>query len=190
MSFWQSGNNEPKRSFRWVADINMFSGEDRVADFGPRRFLVQSFTKPTFTLANESLINNFTSETEIIVKNYVWDDISITMVDVENPDYNVSSNLYDWLTSLGYRHVQAEQEENGVTQMSRLFTNLYAGKLRIALTQINADGKPIERWTFNEPQPTSIDFGGDLEYDSDKIMTVTMGITYVTAHYEKLEVEA
>lgn len=187
-TFWNR-SIEPKRAFRWVADINLFS-ENNDSDFGPKRFLVQSFTKPTFTLENESLINNFTSETEIIIKNYVWDDISITMIDVENPEYNVSSGIYNWLTSLGYRHIQADQADGGETQISRLFTNLYANKLNITLSHINPEGQAIERWTFNEPQPTSIDFGGELSYDNDAAMTVTMGVTYVTAHYEKLDVEA
>ena len=186
-TFWNN-DIEPKRSYRWVADINLFPGDGgTLVDYGPRRFLVKSFTKPTFTLDNESLINNFTSETEIIIKNYVWDDISITMIDVENPEYNVSDGIYSWLTSLGYRPNQAAQTDGGESQLSRLFTNLYANRLSIALEHVNADGMSLERWTFNEPQPTSIDFGGEISYDSDEIMTVTMGITYVSAHYEKID---
>ena len=169
---------EPKRAFRWVADIDLQTADGK--EVGPKRFLVSSFTKPTFTLDNESIINNFTSETEIVVKNYVWDDISISMIDVENRELNTSSALYGWLKGLGYQPIQ------NVDTMSTLFTNLYDNKMNITLQHLNADGKAIERWTFIKPQPTSINFGGELSYGSDEIMTVTMGVTYVSAHYEDL----
>lgn len=177
-TFWSANTIEPKRAFRWVADINLRTTNNR--DIGPRRFLISSFTKPTFTLDNESIINNFTSETEIVVKNYVWDDISISMIDVENRELNASSALYKWLKGLGYQPTQS------VNTMSTLFTNLYDNKMNITLQHLNADGEAIERWTFIKPQPTSIDFGGELSYGSDDVMTVTMGITYVAAKYEKL----
>ena len=169
---------EPKRSFRWVADLNLQTADGK--EVGPKRFLVSSFTKPTFTLDNESIINNFTSETEIVVKNYVWDDISISMIDVENRELNASSALYGWLKGLGYQPIQ------NVDTVSTLFTNLYDNKMNITLQHLNADGRAIERWTFTNPQPTSIDFGGELSYGSDEVMTVTMGITYVAAQYEDL----
>ena len=169
---------EPKRAFRWVADLNLQTADGK--EVGPKRFLVSSFTKPTFTLDNESIINNFTSETEIVVKNYVWDDISISMIDVENRELNASSALYGWLKGLGYQPIQ------NVDTMSTLFTNLYDNKMNITLQHLNAAGKAIERWTFVKPQPTSIDFGGELSYGSDEVMTVTMGIVYVSAHYEDL----
>lgn len=177
-TFWSANTMEPKRAFRWVADIDLQTADGK--EVGPKRFLVSSFTKPTFTLDNESIINNFTSETEIVVKNYVWDDISISMIDVENRELNTSSALYGWLKGLGYQPIQ------NVDTMSTLFTNLYDNKMNITLQHLNADGKAIERWTFIKPQPTSINFGGELSYGSDEIMTVTMGVTYVSAHYEDL----
>ena len=177
-TFWSANTMEPKRAFRWVADIDLQTADGK--EVGPKRFLVSSFTKPTFTLDNESIINNFTSETEIVVKNYVWDDISISMIDVENRELNTSSALYGWLKGLGYQPIQ------NVDTMSTLFTNIYDNKMNITLQHLNADGKAIERWTFIKPQPTSINFGGELSYGSDEIMTVTMGVTYVSAHYEDL----
>ena len=58
--------------------------------------------------------------------------------------------------------------------------------MNITLQHLNAAGKAIESWTFVKPQPTSINFGGELSYGSDEVMTVTMGITYVSAQYQKL----
>ena len=177
MTFWASNKAEPKRAFRWIAYINMYSAGG--TDFGPKPYLVQSFTKPTFTLASEIIINNFTSETIIATKNYVWDDISMTMIDAEDPQYNTSNSFYKWLTGLGYQPVQSTEG------MSTLFTNIQNNRLVITLHQINADGDKIESWDFIKPQPTSINFGGELSYGSNDPVIVTLGVTYVAAKYKK-----
>jgi len=177
MAWWASNKVEPKRAYRWIAYINMYSAGG--SDFGPKPHLVQSFTKPTFTLDSEKIINNFTSETIIATKNYVWNDISITMIDTEDPTFNTSNSFYKWLTGLGYQPVQSAEG------MSTLFTNIQNDRLVITLHQINADGDKIDGWDFIKPQPTTIDFGGELSYDSDDSVKVTMGITYVAAKYKK-----
>ena len=177
-NFWTSNALEPKRAWRWVGYLNLQTAKGK--EVGPKPFIISSFTKPTFTLANETIINKFTSETEIVIKNYVWDDISITMIDVEDKALNASKGLYDWLVGLGYQPAQ------NLKKLSSLFTNLYKNKMNITLEHINAEGKPVERWSFTKPQPTSINFGGDLNYNTDEAMTVTLGITYVAAKYEYL----
>jgi len=180
MTFWASNKVEPKRAFRWIGYINMF-GASGNADFGPKPYLIQSFTKPTFTLDSEKIINNFTSETIIATKNYVWDDISITMVDTEDPKYNTSNSFYSWLIGLGYEPVQS------VEGMSTFFNNIQNEKLVITLNHINAAGDKIESWEFIKPQPTSISFGGEMSYGSDDPVMVTLGVTYVAAEYKKFK---
>ena len=176
-TFWASNKVEPKRAYRWVGYMNLFA-PGRTSHFSPTPFLIKTFTKPTFTLDNETIINNFTSETEIVIKNYVWDDISITMYDVENAELNTSNAIYKWLVSLGYNAAPNTQN------LSKLFTNLYDNNLELTLHHIDHNGTPIEEWSFINPQPTSINFGGELDYGSDEIMTITMGITYVAAEYK------
>ena len=177
-TFWSSNRVEPKRAFRWVGYMNLFGA--RGSDLGPTPFLVKTFTKPTFSLDSEKLVNNFTSETQLITKHYVWDDISITMYDVENEDLNVSKSIYTWMTTIGYEPIQS------AGNLSKFITNLHDNKLNLTLEHINAHGAPMERWSFISPQPTSINFGGELDYESNEVMTVTMGITYVAAEYESL----
>lgn len=178
-SFWASGKLEPKRSFRWLGQIDFFAdgGTEGNSSF---TFLVVNFTKPTFEIGSETIINNFTSETEIIAKAYQWPDISLTLMDVEQSELNASSKIYEWLTASGY------EPEQTLGKLSNLFANLDAGKFSLTLTQLNAEGKPIEEWTFLKPQPTNFSFGGELSYDSDSPLTVTMGVTYVAAKYNKL----
>ena len=180
-TFWSSNSLEPKRAFRWVGYINLFTNG---GDLGPAPFLVKSFTKPVFQMDSEKLINNFTSENEIITKNYVWNDITIVLHDIEptatGKDQNTSKAVFNWLKSMGYEALQ------NVQNLSRLFTNLYDNKFSITLEHINANGEPFERWSFHKPQPTKIDFGGELNYETDDTMTVTIDVTYVSADYETI----
>ena len=178
MTWWASNEAEPKRSNRWNAYISLFDVQN--IDFGPKYYTVSSFDKPTFKLDSEKIINNFTSETTITTKNYTWEDISITMIDGEGLENNNSKELFYWLRSLGYEPVQT------IDGMSSLFTNIYNQKMAITLTQLDADGLPIESWKFLKPQPTRIQFGGTLDYESTDIMKVTMDITYVSAVLEDL----
>tara|TARA_Y100001938_G_C7933300_1_gene350436 strand:- start:35 stop:619 length:585 start_codon:yes stop_codon:yes gene_type:complete len=158
--------------------MNLFSGdESAITDLGPAPFLVSTFTKPKFTFDNETLINNFTSQTEIITKNYVWEDIALTIIDIQNRKQNASNAVYSWLTSIGY------EPEQTLTQLSTLFGNLDNKKLSLRLQHIDSEGKPFEEWSFTKPQITSIDFGGELSYDSEEVLRINIGITYVAATY-------
>lgn len=177
VSFWSDGNIEPKRSYRWIAQLDFFS--DSPSGNSSFNFLITRFTKPTFEIGSETIINNFTSETEIVATVYQWPDISVTMIDVENSELNVSSKVYDWLIASGY------EPEQTVGKLSNLYSNLDAGKLALTFSHLNAKGEPIEEWRFLKPQPTTFDFGGELDYGNDSLMTVTMGITYVAAEYSR-----
>tara|TARA_R100001079_G_scaffold57789_1_gene29544 strand:+ start:7676 stop:8347 length:672 start_codon:yes stop_codon:yes gene_type:complete len=182
--FWNQTYIEPKRSFQWVGYINFFTGNtisDGDMDFGPKPFLISNFTKPIFRFDNETLINNFTSQTEIITKNYVWEDTTLSVIDVQNVNANASNSVYRWLRSIGYESVQT------LTQLSKLFSNLDNNKFSLKLEHIDSDGKPLERWTFIDPQVASIDFGGELNYDSEDVMKLNIGVTYVAADYENLQ---
>ena len=179
VSFWSGGDIEPKRSNRWIAQLDFFA--DDPSGNSSFTFLITSFTKPTFEIGSETIINNFTSETEIVAKAYQWPDISVTMIDVENSELNASSKVYDWLVASGY------EPEQTIGRLSNLYANLDSGKFSVYFNHINSDGNPIEEWSFTKPQPTSFTFGGEVSYDSDNIMTVTMGITFVSAQYRRLD---
>lgn len=180
-SFWTDNTLEPKRTYRWVGYVNLFSGDvdGSGKDFGPKPFLVKSFTKPKMTFNNERLINNFTSENEILTNHYVWEDATIVMIDIENEGHNASSAVYNWLKSLGY------EPEQTIENLSKLFSLLQDNKFEIKLSQIDNSGKTIETWTFIGPQPTSISFGDTLDYATDDLLYVTLNFAYLSARYEE-----
>ena len=174
--FWSSTSTEPKRKYRWLGFINFHNPESTI-DYGPQAFAVKSFTHPVLTLDNEKIINNFTSETRIVTKNYRWENCTISIHDMER-GYNASGQIYGWLQSLGYKAVQ------NIESLSKLFTNIQNNTFDLTLSHIDAHGQITESWSFIEPQPISIDFGGELSYDSDETLAVTLEITYVAAKYD------
>ena len=187
MSFWSSNEVEPKRSYRWVGHINMIAGtEGQVShrgDFGPKPFLVRSFKRPTLSFQNEKIINNFTSENAINLKHYIWEDVSVSIMDVEKEELNSSLQIYNWFVSLGY------EPEQTTAKLSKLFTNLYDNKLNLNLQHIDHKGKPFEEWTFLKAQPTKVTFGGEASYDKDEPVIITLDFAYVAAQHKSIETE-
>ena len=183
-TFWSANTMEPKRAFRWVADINLQTEDGN--EVGPSRFLISKFTKPTLKLDYDSIINEWNTKKTIFAKSAVWDDISISMIDVENKGLNATRVLWGWLKSLGY---DPFGDAGGGT---KLFKNISGTTMNISLQHLNASGKAIERWSLVSPVPTSIEFDGgtELSYGSDEVMTVRMNIAYEHAVYEKLELLA
>ena len=174
--FWSSSRVEPRRSYRWWGLIDLTG--PTAGEFGPPVFNVKSFTKPKINLDSEKVINNFTSQTRIITKNYTWDNCTIVFHDMET-GYNASDKVYGWLTSMGYQPVQ------NAKSLSKFFTNIQNNTFNLKLAHLDSKGRVTESWNFIEPQPVSIDFGGDLSYDTDESLTVSMEITYVAAEYQK-----
>ena len=54
---------------------------------------------------------------------------------------------------------------------------------RIIINQINAAGKPIEKWTLHDAFVKSINFG-ELAYADDELVEITIGISYDYATLE------
>jgi hypothetical protein len=181
-TFWSANTMEPKRAFRWVADINLLDAAGKgVAS--PSRFLISKFTKPTLKLDYDSTVNEWDSDKTIVTKNAVWDDISISMIDVENKGLNATRVLWGWLKSIGYH-----TDPNRQIDPKKGAWSSHLNHLNISLQHLNASGKAIERWNLVSPVPTSIEFDGgtELSYGSDEVMTVRMNIAYKYAEYDAL----
>jgi len=58
----------------------------------------------------------------------------------------------------------------------------------VVIEQIDHAGKAIERWTLNQPFPTSIDFGS-LDYESADFTTITITWEYTSFSYASADSE-
>ena len=54
----------------------------------------------------------------------------------------------------------------------------------VVITQIDADGKPLETWTLWNSFVKEIDFGGSLEYGTDTLNEIGLKIRYDWARIE------
>ena len=178
-NFWTNNTIEPKRTYRWLGFVNLFGAADQTQDFGPAPFLVQSFTQPVMNFQTDSNINNWTSEQNIMVQHYMWEDGTVVFMDADDDNVNTTAKLYNWVKSLGY------QPEQNVENLSELFTNLADQKLQLKLSKIDAAGTIFETWTFLNVVPTNINFGDTLDYSTDTALQVAMNFAYTTAKYEK-----
>ena len=163
-NFWNVASVEPKRSFKFLLYFN-----------GMPQFVAKSVTKPNFQISTTQ--HNFLQHQFNFPGKVTWQPINITIVDPIQPDS--AQSLYNILTAAGY--VLPPDVSAGPTGLSTLSKQSMVQSLgnRIQIDQIGAGGANDvkERWHLNNPIITSVTFG-DLSYDQDTILNITIGITY------------
>tara|TARA_Y100001963_G_scaffold148716_1_gene227045 strand:+ start:676 stop:1272 length:597 start_codon:yes stop_codon:yes gene_type:complete len=177
---------EPKRKFRFLV---YFSGLD-----GSNTYMVTKATKPSYELSGvtEHRILNHTFKFPGIVK---WNDIEISLIDAMEP--NVGSRFYNVLRNMGY--VNPVTSDNLAAGMTKRSSTLALGEIKIlqldggsmdipAKADLTFDGNPPsgvkwhEEWVLHNAFLKSIKWG-DMDYSSEDIVTVDLGITYDYAEY-------
>ena len=178
---------QPKRKFRFVVDFGNFQNDTT--------YMVKTTNKPKFELSatTEHRVLNHTFKFPGIVK---WTDIDMTLIDAIDP--NVGSKFYNALRNMGY--VNPDNLDNlhsGITKVSAQATlgtiriiQLDAGSVATSgFTDTNAPGvatpsavRQYEEWILKNAYLKSVKWG-DLDYGSEDIMTVDIGITYDYAVY-------
>mgnify|MGYP005826801005 CR=1 FL=1 len=164
--FWNQAQVEPKRSFRWLLYLS-----------GMPQFIVTKVKKPGFSVGNTP--HNFLNYEFKYPGRVTWAPINFTVVDPVTPDSTES--LYAILQNAGYK-LPTDYEEAGARTISKQGMVQALGT-QIKLAQLGAEGTPIETWTVNNPQITSIDFG-DLDYGNDGLINITVNLVYDWATIE------
>ena len=188
MPFFNDTQFQPKRKFRFLVGFSNL-GEDLV-------YMVTKATRPSFELTNitEHKILNHTFKFPGIVK---WNDIDITLIDAIDP--NVGSRFYNVLRNMGYvQPGTADQLAAGISKHQA-----WQALGEVVIRQLDAGGqgapdkadqslpssgvlsgaKSHEIWTLKNAFIKSIKWG-DVDYSSEDIVTVDVGITYDYATYE------
>ena len=163
-NFWNIASVEPKRSFKFLLYFN-----------GMPQFVAKSVTKPNFqisTTPHQFLQHQFNYPGKV-----TWQPINITIVDPIQPDS--AQSIYNIISNAGYvLPTNVTQGPEGLATISKqgLVDNL--GK-RIQIDQIGPGGASdvTERWHLNNPLINSVTFG-DLSYEQDAILNITIGTTY------------
>lgn len=173
MSFWSSNTLEPLRKFRFQIQF----GDEIV-------WWAKSVTQPSpdVSMGEYQLVNHKVKYPGIVT----WNDIDITIVDIEGTDKGEIKNfLYgqdspskglqymSLLETNGYNPTVSSSKEDGLNK------KVFSGK-DILITKINSEGKVLDTWELINPFIKSIKYG-DLDYSSDDLLEITITVAYDSA---------
>jgi hypothetical protein len=168
MAFWSEQNLDPKRQFRWVLTFS---------NLGTSEYVAKTVNKPTWTI--EGTEHKFINHTFKFPGRVTWNDVSCTFADPGGDD-DVTSVLYNLLLRSGYNNpLSPATAKDSVTKGEAT-----AALGEVTIQQIGADENTIlETWRLENAWCSSVNFG-DLSYDSEGLVELSMTIVYDWAIYE------
>ena len=177
-NFWNSPGIEPKRGFRWYLEFN-----------GVKQWMVKSVKKPSFQVTDTS--HKFLNYEFKYPGRVTWTDCEITLVDPVAPD--ATYTMYRILLDSGYVLPSAVSQSELKTISKFRAVSAFCGPgtgedgaggaAKIFITQVDHNGKAIEKWALNNPFITNVSFG-DLSYDTEEILSISLTIKYDWADQE------
>tara|TARA_R100000008_G_scaffold19975_2_gene10316 strand:+ start:8330 stop:8923 length:594 start_codon:yes stop_codon:yes gene_type:complete len=173
MPFWSTAFKEnvalkdPKRKFRFTVQ---FTGIN-ASNGGSVLWYAKTASKPKFTI--ETTEHTFLNHAFHYPGSVKWEDVSVTLVD-PGGDIDVAASLSAIVQAAGYTPPTDATNEN-LTSLSKAKAVGALGQ--VLITQIDADGNPIETWTLWNGFITGVEFG-DLAYGEDDLNELTVTIKY------------
>ena len=139
---------EPKRVNRFYATF-----DDTV---GLEVWQVQKFKRPSMKI--NSVPIQYMNEQNYVAGRYTWDTMSVTFLDPIGP--STSQILMEWVRL----HAESITGRMGYA----------AGyKKNIILTSLDPTGVEVEKWTLEQCQIVSIDFG-ENDYGNDELTNISL----------------
>tara|TARA_R100001082_G_scaffold110569_1_gene90867 strand:+ start:329 stop:958 length:630 start_codon:yes stop_codon:yes gene_type:complete len=173
MSFWSEamgiGNKEPKRKFRFKI---LFNGLATTVVW-----FAKGVSKPNFEISETE--HTFLTHKFYYPGRISWNEIEMTLVDPVSPGATAQINAM--IDAQGYA---IPTNGNGTYEtMSKGKGAAALGSVQIE--QLDATGQVIERWTLNNPFIKGVKYG-DLAYDDDGLVELTLTLRYDWAQCEIL----
>jgi len=181
MAFWGSelkgvGSSEPKRKYRWKVSINTLADDQGVV------WYAKTIDRPKMTISSDAE-HKFLGHTFKFPGSVTWEDIELTLVDpaekAAEGKMDAAQKLMELVHNSGYRFPETTEQLATINKPS--------SKLALApitISMIDAHGNVIEEWTLNNPFINSVTFD-QLDYSSDDLAEITLGITYDWAELTK-----
>lgn len=164
MAFWTevvAETKDPKRAFRFTLELTGFGADSKI-------WFVKKVGKPSFTISETP--HKYLNHTFYYPGKVEWNTITATLVDPVGPD--VSATLSDLVQLSGYRPPGTPDETSTMSKGKSV------GNLQdVIITQIDADGGMIEKWTLKNAWIKDLKFG-DLDYDGDDMTMVDIEFRY------------
>jgi hypothetical protein len=176
MPFWSqdfSGDStlkDPKRVFRFTVEFQGISA----AQGGAQLWFAKTVSKPSFTISAAE--HQYLNHTFHYPGNVTWNDVSLTLVDPVDPD--MTATLSDIVAQGGYAP-PTNADSLGTISKAKAASALGT----VLITQIDADGNPLETWTLWNPFISELSFG-ELTYGDDSLSELSVTLKYDWARVE------
>ena len=159
MGFWNDRQTfDTKRAYRWRALFN------RVQPYA-----IKSVSKPSFSISETS--HRFLNHTYFYPGRVEWNTVDLTLIDPLKPDG--TKTIMHLIEASGYNP--------NITPFSDLVTISKSKAIdamqQLEIQQLNAEGAIIEAWDLKHAWIKDVKFG-DLSYDSDDLMNISLTIRY------------
>ncbi|HPC09688.1 MAG TPA: hypothetical protein PLN85_01285 [archaeon] len=140
--------HEPKRKNRYFAHFG--------TDIGIETWAIRKFKRPSMKINKIEI--PYMNEQNYVAGRYTWDSVNVTFLDPIGP--SSSQILMEWVRL----HAESITGRMGYA----------AGyKKTITLESLDPTGIAIEKWTLEDCQIISIDFG-DNDYSSDDLTEISL----------------
>ena len=190
MGFWAEATTEPKRSYRFVLEIN-----------GIEKWTVKRVKRPDFTMtevAHEYINHKFWYPGRVD-----WSPMNVTLVDPVKPD--TTGILLGIIMASGYRlpiDATPTMTPNKAAAVNALESVVLYGLASTGVAAADPSGPGAdlvpytvneagytEKWTLHNPWIKSVEFG-DYSYSDDSIIDLSCTIRYDFAKYQVMSDKA
>jgi len=172
MPFWKDAQvADPKRSFRWVLQLGVAGLSDNIS------YICKKVTRPSMEIAEAE--HKFLNHSFYYPGSVKYEKCSVTLVDPGNP--HSTEQLFKLIQDSGYQLPAFITDNVGAdtSMASTISKRLGTGAMNnCVIVMLDGDGNTIERITLKNPWVAKVDFGGDLDYESENLMELTMDIRY------------
>jgi len=176
MAFWSDATiSDPKRQHRWLVSI----GAPELSSY--ISYVCKAVAKPKMTVGEAE--HKFINHTFYYPGGVTYDPITLTLVDPSNP--SSTQALYDLIQVSGYRLpdniINTSAPTPGapnadVSTISKAEAVKALGN--VVITQMNGDGALIEEITLKNSWIKSVDFGGDLNYENEGLVEISLELRF------------
>lgn len=179
-TFWSEKSNiiEPKRKYRFTVEILAFLGKPDVTTSVV--WFAKSATIPSYSVT--SVQHKFLDNLYHFPGHVEWNELSVKMVDPVSPDAVFLTHAI--LGHSGY--VVPSDAAGSYSTMSKKKSAIGAKLQGLVLTQLTADGNPLEKWTLANPFLTGVEFG-EFVYEGDDLREIDMKMKYDWATCERYD---
>ncbi len=176
MAFWSNAATEPKRVFKFIANIQ---GLTATGVPGIEQWVLKKADRPNFKVGEQSI--NFLDKKFYYPTKVEWTAVKLTFQDPVAP--STTAILYDYLAGAGYSVPQRTVPDLRNGQLKTI-SKLKAQINTVDIISLNSDSQILETWSLKNPFFTDVTFSAN-DYDGDGMHTVDVTVRYDWAEFVK-----